>query len=441
MNKFKKDKLIKYFFFTGWFLLWGTLSFNPEIFQNIKNNNFSETDYKQIINLLRGASTFVFGIILISILFFNIIKINFLEKDFFLFCLFILLFFLQSIPYFIYNLPNYNLYFLFNSILCLISLICFIKYLSKDELKIIVYINNIFLIFICIYFGSKYLNNFFFTHNPFYSLWGNLKTDILNLETPRPTGLSRSFLLVYIFFTFFNFNKINFFNFDKIIQTVCVTFVILLSSRTSIFLLFIIFVLEIFWLNKSKINLFTSLIYKIIIPFIIIVLIISYKNFLIETGKIKQINESIENSNFFSSNLRIYKPYNPNRPKTDFSSGRYDDWKKIIENNENIFFGNGVMGDRILISQSASNAILYTYASSGLIGALLFIFLSSILFILVLKIIYANDQKNNDLKIISALSIIIIMLRSILETSYAVFGIDFLILSSSLAILIKFKNN
>ena len=99
------------------------------------------------------------------------------------------------------------------------------------------------------------------------------------------------------------------------------------------------------------------------------------------------------------------------------------------------------MGDRILISQSASNAILYTYASSGLIGALLFIFLSSILFILVLKIIYANDQKNNNLKIISALSIIIIMLRSILETSYAVFGIDFLILSSSLAILIKFKNN
>ena len=73
-------------------MLWGTISFNPEIFQNIKNNNFSETDYKQIINLLRGASTFVFGIILISILFFNIIKINFLEKDFFLFCLFILIF-------------------------------------------------------------------------------------------------------------------------------------------------------------------------------------------------------------------------------------------------------------------------------------------------------------------------------------------------------------
>ena len=67
--------------------------------------------------------------------------------------------------------------------------------------------------------------------------------------------------------------------------------------------------------------------------------------------------------------MRIYPTSNtPAGKVTDFSSGRVNDWNEIIKKNENVIFGNGVMGDRILISQSASNGILYTYASSGLVG-------------------------------------------------------------------------
>ena len=43
------------------------------------------------------------------------------------------------------------------------------------------------------------------------------------------------------------------------------------------------------------------------------------------------------------------------------------------------------MGDRILISQSASNGILYTYASSGIIGIILLILLSLAIFFNALK--------------------------------------------------------
>ena len=68
------------------------------------------------------------------------------------------------------------------------------------------------------------------------------------------------------------------------------------------------------------------------------------------------------------------------------------------------------MGDRFLISQSASNGILYTYASSGLIGAFLFIFLSISILLTASKLIFINHLIDNDLKFISAIFLIIIIM-------------------------------
>ena len=143
MKKIKNKIFLKYFLFLGWFLLWSTLSFNPETFQNIKIHEFSITNYKQNINSLRGSSTIFYGVVFIIILISNLNKINLIEKIF-LFWLFIFIFFLQFIPYFSNDLSIYNLYFLFNSILSLIILIFLIKYFSGDELKVIMYINFFF---------------------------------------------------------------------------------------------------------------------------------------------------------------------------------------------------------------------------------------------------------------------------------------------------------
>ena len=49
-----------------------------------------------------------------------------------------------------------------------------------------------------------------------------------------------------------------------------------------------------------------------------------------------------------------------------------------------IIIGYGVMGDRFLINQTASNIIFYSYASSGLLGAL-FIIIASLLAFLIPK--------------------------------------------------------
>ena len=368
----------------------------------------------------------------------NLNKINFLKKKFFLFYLFFLIFFLQVLPYFIYDLSVYNLYFLYNSVLALIILILTIKYSSKNEMKIIMYINMLFLTIICIHFGSKYFLSFFYFKNTFYSLWGIINTNTMNFEIPRPTGLSRSFLIIYIFTTFINFETKKFLIFKRILQIISIIMIILFSSRTAIFLLIFVIFLDLLWIRRNKINLYNTVIYKLIFPMILVLLIIFFKSINFEKNKSQNSEFLSQNLSLYSENFREYR--SPKNSKPDFSSGRLNDWKKIIKTNKNFFLGNGVMGDRFLISQSASNGILYTYASAGFVGALFFILFSFIILLNSLKIIFINHTKNNKFELISAIFIIIILMRSVLETSYAVFGIDFLILSSSLAILIKFKN-
>ena len=64
--------------------------------------------------------------------------------------------------------------------------------------------------------------------------------------------------------------------------------------------------------------------------------------------------------------------------------------RKFISKTKKTLYGNGVMGDRYLIDQTASNAIFYTYASSGYLGVFIFIIISLISF---LFCYYHSDKK------------------------------------------------
>ena len=66
----------------------------------------------------------------------------------------------------------------------------------------------------------------------------------------------------------------------------------------------------------------------------------------------------------------------PIDPET-YSSGRLNDWKKILTKIDgSIFYGYGAQGDRFLINQTASNGLLYSLSSSGILGTIAFIFFS-----------------------------------------------------------------
>ena len=102
--------------------------------------------------------------------------------------------------------------------------------------------------------------------------------------------------------------------------------------------------------------------------------------------------------------------------------------KERIFENQKKFFGNGVQGDRLLINQSASNGLMYAYASGGIFGLLIMILFSLLVFYYSITLfIKSSNKKMSLLTEITKYTIIILLIRSVFETGYGVFGIDLII--------------
>ena len=112
-------------------------------------------------------------------------------------------------------------------------------------------------------------------------------------------------------------------------------------------------------------------------------------------------------------------------------SGRLGLWKKSIKPiTNNLFLGYGPQADRILIKENVSNIFLYSLLCGGIL-ALIFILLiiisilNNILYLVFVKKIFFN--KKNIIINSSIFFIIFLLFRSLLENSFAIFGIDFMI--------------
>jgi len=114
---------------------------------------------------------------------------------------------------------------------------------------------------------------------------------------------------------------------------------------------------------------------------------------------------------------------------TEFSSGRNYIAVEILQNFKNsIFIGHGVKSDRILLNgNSASNAILYSLLSTGIIGFSILIFFYYLLFLNLKKIfqeIYVSNYKN----LFYFIMLLFIILRSFVENSFTTWNFDLLII-------------
>ena len=234
--------------------------------------------------------------------------------------------------------------------------------------------------------------------------------------------------------------------------------ILLLQSRTNIFLTFVacIFIF-IFEKQYSTKDIFKFIFIYFLLPILTVVIfanINTYNAF----KKFKYSEIGPGNEYIFEKDLSLYS-YNdfvtsvgPDNVRNipvrsfskDISSGRLNDWKNIIYktlNKDHVYFtygnkiyiylinsfGYGSQGDRYLINQTASNGLVYALASSGIIGIFLFSIFSILLFYkLCVFAIYSYN--NNNHKYIFCVIILLLLLRSMLESSYAVFGIDFMIL-------------
>lgn len=366
---------------------------------------------------------FVFFILIfLNLYFFKKIKLNFVFVIFLIFNL------IQATSLLYTENSNLNLIFNIQTLNILLFLNLF-SYFFPKKLFDLLFILLIFLLVIFLYF---YFENFYFFFKTSFLFYGNYNPDPLFIHIidnpPRSSGLARMALIFFISSLFF----VDYKNNKKKIILIILLFsvaIFMFQSRTILFIyLFIIFLFS--FSHKFKLN---NLVQKnfrynfvnfILIPFLIFLLISNMqpKNLNQLLKKIDLNIITVKDESRLNLDYRIIRKTDPK----SFSSGRYEDWKNIIKKNNKYFFGYGTLGDRFLINQTASNNILYLFASCGFIGIILFLFLIyKILKLLLINKDYFQNIKNYNKKIIYSFYIILIfLLRSILENSFLVFGID-----------------
>ena len=441
LKNFSKEKIIQLFLIFSYFICWFSISTSLEdvflIFDEFSDNQKSITNY---INFLRHGLIYVCLFFLLIIFFLNFKK--FLSKNYNLILFNFLIYFLFQIPglYLTENLII-NLSFVISSITIILTLILINDFLINRKKYFLIFSFTILFVVFVLSIYPKIIS--LYEGISMYGGYDPLSSIFLNKSSPRSSGMARSLLIILLLGSLLNSKYLNskyFFIFFKILL---ITIILLLQSRVIIALTLIslisIFVIKYKFSIKNIVN--YSLLY-LIIPISLFLITTNYSE---KTAALKMTNEFLKSKGLEKTDLYFDKYRTPQiriDKNADITSGRLNDWISIKENfdKNKIFIGYGAQADRYLINQSASNGIIYSLISSGIFGFIFFVIFSFIIFFQFLKklIFLKKDNLNNDL--ILHIIILIILARSLVETSYAVFGIDLIILITVLSLKkVEFK--
>tara|TARA_B100001989_G_C24543975_1_gene469464 strand:+ start:649 stop:1986 length:1338 start_codon:yes stop_codon:yes gene_type:complete len=439
----KKNILIKLFIIFSFCVCWLSISTSFNDLLILKNDQ--ELNIKVVINFLRQASIYFCFFLSVILLLFS--KKNFFQKKDLIY-IFFSIYFLSQIPGLIYSENNFdNIYLIFSALTAILTIILFEKFFSIGEKKILIYL-SFFILLIVFLMGFIPQLISFIKGSGDLGFYGNLKKDselFLNKDSPRSSGLSRtSLLLIILLYLLENilFKKKLFFT--KLLVIFLLSVILLYQSRTMIFISVIILTLIFLFENDFSFKniLKFSFIYFIVPILIFVFSLTYYSNQKYEHNVTNMIkNQNLSRSEILQKN--IIKKKLLTRKVNDFSSGRFSDWKKIYNkfSIEHIFFGYGSQGDRYLINQNASNGLIYAFASSGIFGFIFFI-LFSLITLKKIPILTINFKQIDHENFFSSLIILTIFLRSLLENSYSLYSIDFMILITLICFIknFKFKN-
>ena len=251
---------------------------------------------------------------------------------------------------------------------------------------------------------------------------------ILNEATPRSTGAAKGFL-IFTFLIFFD----QFLSKNIIIKKVIIFllgFIIFsLFSRTAIIFYFFLNVFF-FLFVKRKINIkIIFIIFSLILPIIFFFIAANvYSKTLFKTENYIYKNNNINNTNN-TNNTKELITENINKS----SSGRIFIWKKMLKEKENFFIGDGILADKFQFEESASNGLVYTYLSGGLISISFLIIFK----ILVLKKIYVSISKKIKSNYLPSIIILFLFFRFIFENGYVAYMYELFLLVFSLIYLNK----
>lgn len=281
---------------------------------------------------------------------------------------------------------------------------------------------------------------------------------------PRITGLSRMLVVIFIVIFFIKDFKVKSYKFRlflNIILFFIVIFIFLSQTRGSMVGIGIFYLFYLTFVKTNFKRKIITIFLFLLLPFVtthLLSKIDSQKN-LRSSSRISEtlifLNESLINKPSFNNDINNNDDINEGLDKKKdayaFSSGRMDIWKtsiNLVLANKKIL-GYGPQGDRYALSiiaknfneaawqNNASNSLIYSIISTGLVGLVcLFLLYFFILKCLIKTLFNIYYNHTNDYLILSCTTLVMfILLRSIFENSFVVFGIDYCLLVPSYFIL------
>jgi O-antigen ligase len=445
----RHKKLCALIIFT-WISLWFSIGTNFEEIQGFKNSLAGALNASRVLLVI-----FFFTLSISLTLFILIKKFSFkLNKNFnnnLLLILFVY-FTLQIIGLYENSYKEFNLNNLYLTLLSIGTLNIFILVNLLELEKILKYLLYISILIVFLFFSvvilSKMNNLLFNVHTSDLYSFIHPNEIILGHEYPRITGLSRMLAVVNIaLIIYFNPTK-NFLS--LLLFTIILIFSTLIwgmQSRGTIICFFVSLIIIIFFLKNLKF-------YKALIFFFILIAIpiIIFESIRVPLLKKKEINynnykndnvQSKDNDNVQSKD----KELEIRLLKTKHTSGRTDLWETAIKKYEkNKFFGYGPQADRFLLTDlhklkhygsNVSNGIIYAFLCSGYIAIIIFLFIYYKIAYLIYNFFYKKIYlRKLDISIkISIVLLIFFSIRSLIENSFSLFSIDFLLFLISITIV------
>jgi len=455
-----------------WIILWASLNSFPADIYFIKETFSFQISSKNflinLINMMRFYLPVIFSNLLIIILIINNLKTNEKNSKFILLCF--ALFFTQFLGLIFSNFENFNLERTFLLLLSFNGLgIIYLGniFLNDNQFKKVLFINIFFLILIAILYLPIIYKDFF--NSPFLLLYNTRTWNQLYFDDPiiRVTGLSRVLALLTIIFLVRLNEELS----KKSLTIILLVLIFLgtniwgLQSRLVLFTMSIIIFINIIFFSKKRF--LKKFFYYSLISALSL---LSFKG--IQNSKLyyleKKKPELVERYNYDLKNKknRIEEVISRTTDKEVdddeliyITSGRNLIWKKIINSYEyEKIFGYGPQADRYVILKqdkkdindsgymtNSSSAFFYSFICGGYFGIIIFIIIN----FYILKLLYDylktrvfNDKNNYSDTLF--LLIIFLQIRSVFENSYAVFSLDFLIMTSCVVLLekiVKFRKN
>ena len=437
----KKKIYYKIIIILSFIISWASIGTNNSDLFILTTNVNEDVTLKSIINFFRITLNLSCFPMLCFLFFMNVSKYKENKISPYLPFLIPLFCFLSQIPGLVYTSNSlWNFLYILSAINILIILNLILLNFENEEIYLIIFL--IFILLGAVFFNS-FKNDFsdYLNHGELF--YGNIDYFFSNSGI-RSSGVSRIGLILLITYSIFSKRFIK----SKILRIIPLVFftscIFLYESRAIIGITFIFLILN--YLIREKytlISLFKYLLIYFVLPALLVLSLISIKLLNVDNCKNTQCEKDVQWSDWdmISSFKSIQKQSSLYKKNKFGSTGRVEDWKKIINKfdyKNNLFFGYGAQGDRYLINQSASNGLVYTFVSSGIIGVTLFLILTLTSGMQLLKYLFFNKKK----ELIGYFSfniMIVFFIRSIVESSYSVFGIDLILFYMGLILMQRFK--